>query len=139
MSSSIFTDKSSEPDEIVLGDAIGKTYGLWKLLRDKVVDKYPDSSMEWYYAGREYGWNFRIKNRQEVIMYLQPCDKYFEVELVFDDKAVAAVKDSKISDEIKQTLVKAEKDAEGRPIRIKVRSDAMLEDLERLVNIKLEH
>ncbi len=70
-------------------------------------------------------------------MYLLPRDGFFKVAMVFGQKAFEAVMNSSVSDDIKQELAAAKAYAEGRGIRIDVRSDEPIHDIHLLIDIKL--
>ena len=64
---------------------------------------------------------------------------YANFELVFGDKAVSVVDRSDLPDVIKSTLRNARKYAEGRGIPIDVRLAEDVENVKRLVDIKIEN
>jgi len=134
---SVFTDKNLKPMETDLSDKLGAKYELWNRIYNMVFSKYPGGLAEWNYPGKNYGWGFRIKDKKRAIIYLLPRDQYFKVAFVFGDKAVKEIMESKVSDEIKLSISKATKYAEGRGIRIDVKDDSILFDIERLIDIKL--
>ena len=137
MEASVFTDKEREPGDKDLAAALGKTYGLWKTLRDSVLEKCPAALQEWHYPGQKYGWSFRIKDKKRAVIYLLPRERFFKVAFVFGEKATAQVLASGVSAAIKSTLGQAKAYAEGRGIRIEVRSRAVLADIAKLIEIKL--
>jgi hypothetical protein len=134
---SVFTDKESEPAEKQLAEKLGETYPLWNQVVEFVMKKYPFGMEEWNYPGKKYGWNLRIKDKKRAIIYLLPREGYFKTAFVFGDKASEAVWNSNVSDGIKLDLKKATKYAEGRGIRIDVKNEFIMPDLQRLVEIKL--
>jgi hypothetical protein len=68
MDHSIFMDKSVRPAKDVLKGALGEQYILWKEIRDRVIQKYPDGIEEWNFPGKKYGWSFRIKDKKRLIL-----------------------------------------------------------------------
>jgi hypothetical protein len=136
---SIFTDKTVKPTDKDLADKLGSNYELWKRIYDLVLSKYPNGLAEWNYPGKKYGWSFRIKDKKRAVIYLLPRDKYFKAAFVFGDKAVNNIMHSKISNDIKKEINQAKKYAEGRGIRIDVKDDLVIFDIEQLINIKLNN
>ena len=134
---SVFTDKNLKPTDKDLCNKLGAKYELWNRIYNMVFSKYPGGLAEWNYPGKNYGWGFRIKDKKRAIIYLLPRDQYFKVAFVFGDKAVKEIMESKVSDEIKLSISEATKYAEGRGIRIDVKDDSILFDIERLIDIKL--
>lgn len=92
---------------------------------------------EWTYPGKNYGWNFRIKDKRRAIAYMLPREGYFKVAFVFGQKATDQVLASTVGPEIKQELLQARVYAEGRGIRIDVRDERIVPDIQQLVEIKL--
>jgi hypothetical protein len=134
---SVFTDKEAEPAEKDLAEKLGDTYPLWNQVVEFVMKKYPFGMEDWNYPGKKYGWNLRIKDKKRAIIYLLPREGYFKTAFVFGDKASEVVWNSNVSTGIKTDLKKATRYAEGRGIRIDVKNDMILPDIQRLVEIKL--
>jgi len=103
------------------------------------LSKYPTGLAEWNFPGKKYGWSYRIKYKRRAIIYLLPRDKYFKVAFVFGQKAFDTIMGSDICVEIKSELEQATKYAEGRGIRIEVKDDSLISDIEKLVDIKLKY
>ena len=137
MDISIFIDKNITPDDNVLIEKLGDTYELWRLIWEYANKSYPKAFEEWKYSGKNYGWSFRIKDEKRVIIYLLPRDKFFKVAFVFGQKATDEIIKSYISSEIKNELLSAKVYAEGRGIRLDVIDFDGLNDIKRLIDIKL--
>jgi hypothetical protein len=73
------------------------------------------------------------------IAYFIPRNGYFQVAFVFGKKAVEQVLAGDISQAIKTELEQARVYAEGRGVRIDVRDDGIVDDIKRLVIIKLSN
>ena len=137
MDQSIFMNKAIIPDDKDVQVELGETYALWKEIMDFVVLKYPKAAKEWSYPGSKYGWSFRMKDRKRVIIYLLPRERYFIAAFVFGQMAYDLIIESPISDYIKNELSAARVYAEGRGIRIDVKTITALDDIKKLVEIKL--
>lgn len=137
MTISIFTDKARQPNPNDLVAPLGETYALWKQIRQFILEKYPCGVEEWTYPGKNYGWNFRIKDKRRAIAYMLPREGYFKVAFVFGQKATDQVLASTVGPKIKQELLQARVYAEGRGIRIDVRDERIVPDIQQLVEIKL--
>ncbi|MBT3303274.1 MAG: DUF3788 domain-containing protein [Bacteroidetes bacterium] len=134
---SIFQDKAIEPIKEDLAKKLNTTDSLWAHLHDFVLEKYPNGLTGWNYPGKKYGWSYRIKDKKRAIIYFLPRDGYFKVAFVFGEKAFNEILNSTISDEIKKELSLAKKYAEGRGIRIEVKNEIIIEDIKKLIEIKL--
>ena len=137
MDQSIFMNKACIPTDADLISTLGKSAGLWNEISEFVLLKYPNAIKEWSYPGKNYGWSFRIKDSKRVIIYLLPRDKYFKVAFVFGQKATDHVLESDVAISIKEELASARVYAEGRGIRLDIKEQADLNDIKKLVEIKL--
>jgi hypothetical protein len=139
MDHSIFMDKSLKPSDADLRRALGEKYGLWTEIRDEVFQQYPEGVEEWNFPGKKYGWSFRIKDKKRAIIYFLPRDGEFRVAFVFGGKAMDTIRGSDISRKIVNDLENAKVYAEGRGVRIPVNDKSDLEDIFRLIDIKLAY
>ena len=137
MDQSIFTDKAQVPSTRDLETALGTTQVLWSELVEYIFDHCPQAHEEWNYS--KFGWNYRVKDSKRVVVYFMPCMGYFKASMVLGKKAVADALSSRISQPIKQTILNAKAYAEGTGIRVEVRDNTTLEDIKKLVEIKLQH
>ena len=139
MDMSIFFDKTTVPSVDNVKKAIANTYPLWEELHDFVIQQYPKGIEEWKYPGKKYGWNFRIKDKKRNIIYFLPKDKYFIVAFVFGKKATEQVLEADIAEEIKTELQSAIAYVEGRGISIEVKDQSPIDDIKKLIHIKLNN
>ena len=136
---SIFPDKTPIPTDKDVKEKLGSKYELWKRIHDLVYAKYPDGLPDWNFPGKKYGWSYRIKDKKRAIIYFLPRDGYFMVAFVFGDRAVKKIMNSEISNGIKNDLEKARKYAEGRGVKITIKDESIMPDIERLIEIKLNN
>jgi len=139
MAFSIFTDNTITPDNKALAAALSTSFPWWNEIKDFVFQQYPKAVEEWKHSGKNYGWGFRLKDTKRVIIYLTPADGFFLFSIVFGEKATQEVLNSDISEDIKKTLREAKVYAEGRGIRLEIRSQKIISDLKKLVLIKLKN
>ncbi len=132
---SIFKDKNKQPNKNDLKESLGDTYQLWQLIEDYVISKYPKGFEEW--SCSKYGWSCRIKDKKRAIIYLLPRDRFFKVALVFGQKATDIIMKSQIANSIKTELDSAKVYAEGRGIRIDIKNNVIINDIQELIDIKL--
>jgi len=137
MDKSIFTDKNTQPILSGLKDKLGETFPLWQQISEYVFSKYPKAIEMWNYSGEKYGWSFRLKDKKRAILYLLPRDGFFKVAFVFGQKATDAILQSTITPAIKSELLSAKVYAEGRGIRIDIIHDTILDDIMKLIDIKI--
>jgi len=139
MDTSIFINKTEIPDENMLRLALGNLFDSWVEIASYVCNAYPNAVEEWNLPGQKYGWSFRIKDKKRAIIYMLPRDKFFMVAFVFGEKATQDALKSEICQEFKEIIQSAKVYAEGRGFRIEVRDKELLNDIKKLVNIKLTY
>ena len=137
MSSSIFTDKSAEPDADTLAETLGITSVYREALSEQLEAEYGPLVEEWKYYGQKSGWLLKTLRKKRNLFFLIPLKDYFRVVFVFGDKAVSAVEQSDLPGEIVETLKNAHKYAEGRGLSIDIKSLEDLEHVKKLVEIKV--
>jgi hypothetical protein len=136
---SIFTDKNYTPTDLDLKSALSNCYPYWHEIDLYVKKAFQDANANWHYSGDKFGWSFRISDKKRVIIYLLPRAGFFKTAFVFGEKATQAVLKSEVADDIKAELYAAKVYAEGRGIRLSVRSVSQLTDVKILINIKLTY
>jgi hypothetical protein len=136
---SIFLNKETEPTKSELEKALKDTLEIWLTLVDFTKELYPDVKEKWHYTSEKYGWSFRMSDKKRVILYLLPRDKFFKTAFVFGQKATNEILASSISDHIKNEIRSAEVYAEGRGFRIGVTDKSNLDDIRKLIKIKIEN
>ena len=137
MDVSIFTDLKKKPQTSELEVPLAKTFSLWIEIRDFVLENYPAAVEEWHVSVKKYGWGFRIKDKKRAIIYLSPRNGFFKVTMIFGQKATDKILSSDISEYIKSELLNSKVYMEGRVIRLEINDGATLEDIKKLILIKL--
>lgn len=137
METSIFTELSKSPETNDLVIPLGNTFPVWMEIRDFVFGKYPAAVEEWHISVKKFGWGFRIKDMKRAIIYLLPRQGFFRVAMVFGQKATDQIINSDISENIKVELLNSKVYMEGRVIHIDVKDDILLNDIKKLVEIKI--
>ncbi|MBN2598498.1 MAG: DUF3788 domain-containing protein [Marinifilaceae bacterium] len=137
MDISIFTDKAVEPNIDDLKNNLDSTFDLWQQIIEIVKKKYPNPKEEWNYPGKNYGWSFRLKDKKRAIIYLLPRQGYFKAAFVFGQKAMDQVMAGDIDAAIKEDLAGAKKYAEGRGLSIEVHNAKPINNIEKLIDIKI--
>lgn len=138
MALSVFEKKTAAPGEEDLARVLGNLHPLWNELKRFVLTSAPDVYEEWSFSGKSSGWGFRLKNPKKVILYLTPCNGIFKAGFVFGPAATEEImRSNTISEEVKEIVDSAKVYAEGRGVRFDVTDESRIEDLKRLIEIKL--
>ena len=137
METSIFMDLTKKPETANLVIPLGNTFQLWKEISDFVFEKYPAAIEDWHVAVKKYGWGFRLKDKKRVIIYLSPWLGFFHVAMVFGQRATDQILNSDISANIKEELINSKVYVEGRVIRLEIHDGTFVNDIKKLVEIKI--
>ncbi|MFQ5641020.1 MAG: DUF3788 domain-containing protein [bacterium] len=139
MSTSIFDDKSNQPDEDSLGEILATSAEYWTELKKYLEEKYGPITEEWKFYNQKSGWILKVLRKKRNLFFFTPLNGYFRVAFVFGDRAVAAVERSDLPEDIINTLRNARKYMEGRGLQIDVKLAGALENVKKLIEIKINN
>jgi hypothetical protein len=137
MALSAFDDKSKKPTPAKLRTMLGRTSAHWDGLTSHVAASYPPLDQTWNFAGANWGWSLRLRQKKRTVLYMTPCEKHFLVGFVLGGKAVQAARDSKLPESVLTAIDKAKKYPEGKALRIEVRTKKDLQIAKDLAAIKM--
>jgi hypothetical protein len=137
MSLSAFDDKSKPPQNDDLAATLGSTFVLWNELKRLIALRFSPLSIEWGFASKKTGWGLRLKREKRTILYMTPCKGYFLVSFALGEKAVKAAHESDLPISIVRIIDSAKKYAEGKGVRLEVRSGEDVRNVEKLAVIKM--
>lgn len=130
-------DFTTTPDNENLKIAIGNLFTDWMTIRDFTFEKYLLAMEEWFVSVKKFGWSYRIKDKKRAIIYLSPKTGFFIISIVFGQKATDQILSSDISDFIKTELMNSKVYMEGRVVRIDMTDNKYLNDVKKLIEIKI--
>jgi hypothetical protein len=139
MSVSVFEDKATMLDDKMLAKALGKSNRLWQEIKKHLKAEYGELVEDWKFYGQKSGWILKTLRKKRNLFFLIPLKGSFQMSFVFGDKAVAAVQKSDLPKELITELNNARKYAEGRGLRIDVENSADVENIKKLVEIKVNN
>ena len=139
MAASIFDDKAAKPTPQKLARALGKSNSLWKEIKKHLKAEYGELTEDWKYYGKNYGWTLKTLRKKRNLFFFVPVEGGFKVSFVFGDKAVAAAEQSDLPKDLIKTLKNARRYAEGRGLQIEVKAPADVENVKKLVEIKVNN
>ena len=137
MSFSVFEDKAVDPTVDQLFDVLGETFSLWEEVVRYVEEKHGESEAVRKFTGQKWGWNMRVVRKKRNILYFTPKEHYFINGFVFGGKAVLAAEKSDLPVSVIKIIHEAPKYAEGTGFRIEVRSREDVEQVKKLIDIKI--
>ncbi len=131
-----FIGKTTVPTDEELISALGKAAESWKQLVVWLAEQGV-YGQEWNSHSSKAGWSLRLKVKKRNIIYLSPCLGCFRVAFVLGDRAVAAARQSDLSEAALKLLDEAPRYAEGTGLRLMVRAHKDLAAIRKLALIKL--
>jgi hypothetical protein len=137
MALSAFDDKSKQPRKENLKRVLGRAAAHWDSLVAHVASELPPLEESLNFSGASWGWALRLRHKKRTILYMTPCKGHFIVGFALGEKAVEAAHDSSLPASIIKAIDEARKYAEGRAVRIEVKSKRELEAVKKLTSIKM--
>jgi hypothetical protein len=120
MALSAFDDKSRPPTPDRVAKVLGKARAAWDALRtDPALSGLRE---EWGFTSKASGWGLRLRDDERVIVYMTPREGRFLVSFALGEKAVAAARAAGLPAELLAAIDAAPRYAEGRGVRVEVRS-----------------
>ena len=136
MALSVFDERTRPPTNDQLRAVLGRAHRPWTQLLALIGDRIEAAVPVWKFST---GWSLRVLHKDRVIVYLIPQQDQFLVSFALGEKAVAAAHAANLSAAILSIIDEAPRYAEGRGVRIPVRSSRQLTTLARLARIKHEN
>jgi hypothetical protein len=136
MAWSAFDDKTSPPTEKALRQVLGRTTPLWSRLQGDLQSAHGPLVEEWNFAGKAYGWSFRLKQKKRALVYMTPCRGYFLASFALGEKACAAAQAADLPAWLLAIVDAAPKYPEGRGVRIPVKRASDVAGVEKVAAIK---
>lgn len=133
----IYPEKTTEPDDASLGQALGRAKRHWDALAAHVAEVSPEAKAEWKFYGSRNGWVFVVRGKRHALMYMIPHEEHFTASFAYKGKATQAALQSDLPAKIIEMIRSAPKYPEGRAVRMAVKSAADLKVAKRLLAIKL--
>ena len=137
MALSVFDDKEHEPRDTEVAEARESTYALWENLKSQIATQFDPLSVDWGFAGKNYGWSLRLKQKKRTVLYMTPRPGHFLVGFALGEKAVNAAHQSDLRKSALDIIDGAKKYAEGRGVRIEVRRGEDILDVVKIATIKM--
>lgn len=139
MALSAFAEKTRAPSDDELRAMLGRAYGPWKRLLALVAERVNPITEVWAFTSASTGWGLRLRHRERVIVYMTPQQNQFLVSFVLGEKAVAAAHAARLSATVLSAVAAAPRYAEGRGVRMTVKSSRQIPALAALAQLKQQN
>jgi len=137
MAFSEFDDKNHEPTDQEVAEVVADTAKLWADLRSETASLFDPLSEDWVFSGKKWGWALRLKHKKRAVLYMTPVKGFFYVGFALGQKAVDAAHESDLPQSILDLIDSSQKYAEGRGVRIEVRSEGDLRNVVGVAVVKM--
>ena len=139
MSEKVFMVKEEMPTEEMISEKLSAVYFQLESIRQHLLDTLGETREEWKFYGKKSGWVLKTFRKKRNLFFIGIYEGYFRITFVFGEKAFKVIMDSDLSAELKSELEGARKYAEGRGLGINVDGPAYMEDIKKLIRIKIEN
>ena len=136
---SALTDKSHEPTDDEVRQALGNAYEVWTQLIDAVAEQIGPVSPTWGFTSKSTGWGLRIRQKDRIILYMTPQSGKFLASFALGERAVAAAKVLKLPSALLEAIDAAPRYAEGRGVRLEVTAKRQIPGLALLAKVKFDN
>ena len=139
MNDKVFMVKEEMPTDEMVSEKLLSVYPHLENIRQHILETLGETREEWKYYGKKIGWTLKTFYKKRNLFFIGIYEGYFMITFVFGEKAYRVIMDSGLSAELKSELEGARKYAEGRGLGIRVDGPAYLEDIKKLIRIKIEN
>ncbi len=128
-------DEKVFPDNTILEKVLGDSFNAYKTL----LSLFDKNSMryEWKYYRDGKAWLCKVQKKSKTIIWMSAWKGYIKATIYFQEKHVNNVLDLPISPETKNSILTARNVGKSKPCMFEVRNEAVLKDLETVMNYKI--
>ena len=137
MAESIFEDKSEIPSTSELEKALGKSNILLKNIEKHLQNEPGEIEREWKFYSKKAGWTFALVHRGKRLLHLIPRSGFFTVVVTLGMKAAEASEKIGLPPHILSAIGEAKQYAEGKSVRLDIRSENDVKPVKQLLYLKL--
>ncbi len=139
MALSIFDDRTHQPDDADLALVLTGTYELWNELRAAIAARFGPVTETWGFSSASTGWGLRLAGPKRTVLHLTPLRGSFLASFALGERAVSTARAAGLSSAVLEAIAAAPRYAEGRGVRLAVRSAGDVPDIVRLAEVKMAH
>ena len=137
MSVSFFADKTHQPTGAEIRGAMGPWFSTWQELTQWLRENYPIQEDFKFLYCRNYGWGLRFRIKGKLLINLYPGRGNFTAQIILRPEAVEAAQSIELGENARQAIERANPYPEGRWLFIPVESKNDLEDVRRLLALRI--
>ncbi len=129
----------SPPAPRELKALLGRAAAHWARLREGLDADHGSLAETWSYTAKTQRWSLRLthEGKKRTVVYLIPQAGRFEAAFALGEKACRAARAGGLAPAVLEVIEQAPRYAEGRGVRLEVRTRRQAEDVRRLAVIKM--
>ncbi len=125
------------PSRQAVATTLGTAQAVWDALVDAVAARHGPVTSEWKPSKSDFGWMCVLRRRKRTVIYLTPEEGTVRAAIVLGERAANQALVSALPDDIKGRIREARHYAEGRGIRLPIRSTEELPAVMDLIALKM--
>ncbi len=133
------SDKEVYPTDELIFSIIGNKRSVWEKIMSFLRENYPAGSGEWRYYNDGKQWLFKFLLKKKTVFWLSLIDDTFRITFYFGGKAESLISGSTLSGSIRKEFLEKEHTGPFRPVTIRVTGVSDLDDIYKLVELKIKH
>jgi hypothetical protein len=137
VTSSVFVDKGTVPDEAGLRIVLGPAYDRWVSTLEALQRDFEQLETGWTFSGKTHGWSMRCSHRGRPVVYLTPLDHAFRASLAIPERSMPGAREAGLPPRIHEIVATAPTYPEGRAVRMSIDADEDVAALETLARIRM--
>ena len=132
----VLTDPKVQPTEELIFSIIGENSTYWEQLIEYLYENHSDITEEWRFYNDGKSWLYRALRKKKTLYWIGVIKDTFRISFWFGDKAEPVLEASTLPDSLKEEFRNAKRYAHSRAISIEMHSEADLENVIRLIELK---
>ncbi|HKI47674.1 MAG TPA: DUF3788 family protein [Balneolales bacterium] len=137
MEQPVLTDQNQYPTEEVIFEHIGISRTLWESFFECIHMNYPDINGEWRYYNDGKSWLMKATLKKRTVFWLSLFQDTFRITFFYTDRAEEAIKNSSISDELKNSYIDGKRFNKIRGVTLIFRNEKDIEYAKTLIALRL--
>ncbi len=125
------------PSRAVLEAALGPSRALWELALARLAAAHGPLEAAWSFTAKTGHWALRLRRGPRTVVTLVPREGFFLAGFALGEKACAAARASRLPAGLLATIATAPRYAEGRAVRLAVRTRRDLDGVLALAAVRL--
>jgi hypothetical protein len=139
METNILSDESVRPTDELVFSIIGERDLLWKQTMSYLHDNNKDISGIWKYYKDGKSWLFRAMKKKKTIFWIRLVDDTFRIAFWFAEKLEPIISQSDLPDRLKKDYEQAKSFNKSRCIFIDMQDSADLQNVKKLIDLKIKY